>query len=229
VASRRPVSGRELRESFFLDMPRLTLGLVSTRGSSLFLGPLEVFRFGPAKTTRSSVELPIEGGLLVGDRGGRLRIEAGKGRLTASVEGYRPRLPRPLYVLTQLPFHHTVMRLHLLRERGRQPAPGVPVPPARRAAGAAIDVGLFAVVAFAAGRRRRLAALAVIAAAYHIFCWSISGRTVGGMITGQRVVSADGSRVSLGQAVIRLLALPMAALRLRAVHDEVAGTEVVAD
>jgi hypothetical protein len=166
---------------------------------------------------------------LVGDRGGRLRIEAGKGRLTASVEGYRPRLPRPLYVLTQLPVHHTVMRLHLLRERGRQPAPGVPVPPARRAAGAAIDVGLFAVVAFAAGRRRRLAALAVIAAAYHIFCWSISGRTVGGMITGQRVVSADGSRVSLGQAVIRLLALPMAALRLRAVHDEVAGTEVVAD
>jgi uncharacterized RDD family membrane protein YckC len=121
------------------------------------------------------------------------------------------------------------MRLHLLRDRGRQPAPGVPVPPARRAAGAAIDVGLFAVVAFAAGRRRRLAALAVIAAAYHIFCWSISGRTVGGMITGQRVVSADGSRVSLGQAVIRLLALPMAALRLRAVHDEVAGTEVVAD
>jgi RDD family len=229
VASSRPVTGRELRESFFLDVPRLTLGLVSTRGSSLFLGPLEIIRFGPAKTTRSSVELPIEGGLLVGDRGGRLRIDAGKGRLTASVEGYRPRLPRPLYVLTQLPFHHTVMRLHLLRERGRQPAPGVPVPPARRAAGAAIDIGLFAVVALAAGRRRRLAALAVIAAGYHVACWSISGRTAGGMITGQRVVSVDGSRVSPGQALIRLLALPMAALRMRAVHDEIAGTEVVAD
>lgn len=229
MASARPVTGRELRESFFLDVPRLTLGLVSARGSSLFLGPLEIIRFGPAKTTRSSVELPIEGGLLVGDRGGRLRIEAGKGRLTASVQGYRPRLPRPLYVLTQLPFHHTVMRLHLLRERGRQPAPGVPVPPARRAAAAAIDIGLFAVVALAAGRRRRLAALAVVAAGYHIFCWSISGRTAGGMITGQRVVSVDGSRVSPGQALIRLLALPMAALRLRAVHDEIASTEVVAD
>ena len=229
VASSRPVSGRELRESFFLDIPRLTLGLVSTRGSSLFLGPLELIRFGPAKTTRSNVELPIESGLLVGDRGGRFRIEAGKGRLTASVEGYRPRLPRPLYVLTQLPVHHTVMRLHLLRERGRQPAPGMAVPPARRAAGAAIDIGLFAVVAVAAGRRRRLAALAVIAASYHIFCWSISGRTVGGMITGQRVVSVDGSRVSPGQALVRLVALPMAALRLRAVHDEFAATEVVSD
>jgi RDD family len=229
VASSRPVTGRELRESFFLDIPRLTLGVVSARGSSLFLGPLEIIRFGPAKTTRSSVELPIEGGLLVGDRGGRLRIDAGKGLLTASVAGYRPRLPRHLYGLTQLPFHHTVMRLHLLRERGREPAPGVPVPPARRAAGAAIDIGLFAVMALAAGRRRRLAALAVVAAGYHVFCWSISGRTAGGMITGQRVVSVDGSRVSPGQALIRLLALPIAALRLRAVHDEIAGTEVVAD
>jgi hypothetical protein len=229
VASSRPVTGRELREGFFLDVPKLTLGLVSQRGSSLFLGPLEVIRFGPAKTTRSRVELPIEGGLVVGDRGGRLRIEAGRGRLTASVEGYGPRLPRPLYVLTQLPFHHTVMRLHLLWQRGRQPAPGVPVAPTRRAAAAAIDVGLFAVVALVAGRRRRLAAIALIAAGYHIACWSISGRTVGGMITGQRVVSVDGSRVSPGQALIRLLTLPMAAVRLRAVHDEVAGTEVIAD
>jgi hypothetical protein len=229
VASSRPVTGRELRERFYLDIPGLTLGLVSRRGSSLFLGPLEVIRFGPAKTTRSSVELPIEGGLVVGDRGGRLRIEGRKGRLTASVEGYRPRLPRPLYVLTQLPFHHTVMRLHLLWQRGRQPAPGVPAPPTRRAAAAAIDLGLFAAVALVAGRRRRMAAIAVIAAGYHIACWSISGRTLGGMITGQRVVSVDGSRVSPGQALIRLLTLPMAALRLRAVHDEIAGTEVIAD
>src|SRR5260370_33738177 len=132
VGCSRPVTGRELRERFFLDIPRLTLGLVSQRGSSLFLGPLEVIRFGPSKTTRSSVELTIEGGLLVGDRGGRLRIEAGRGRLTASVDGYRPRLPRPLYVLTQLPFHHTVLRLHLPWQRGRQPAPRSPPPPAPR-------------------------------------------------------------------------------------------------
>jgi len=229
VASSRPVTGRELRESFFQDVPKLSLGLVTHRGSSLFLGPLEVIRFGPAKTTRSSVELPIEGGLGVGDRGGRFRIETGKGRLTASLKGYRPRLPRPLYMVTQLPFHHTVMRLHLLWQRGRQPAPGMPVAPTRRATAAAIDVGLFALVALVAGRRRRLAAIAAVAAGYHIACWSTSGRTVGGMITGQRVVSVDGSQVSPGQALIRLLMLPMAALRLRAVHDEIAGTEVVAD
>jgi len=232
VASSRPVTGAELRDGFFSDMTSLMLDLVRSRGSSLFLGPLEIFRFGPAKTTRSSVELPIEGGLLVGDRGGRLRIQAGKGRLTASVDGYRPWLPRPLYVVTQLPFHHLILRLHLLRERGRLPTPGVPVAPTRRVAAAAIDIGLFALVALVAGKRRRLAALAAVAAVaagYHVACWSISGRTVGGMVARQRVVSVDGSRVSAGQALIRLLALPLAALRMRAVHDEIAGTEVVAD
>src|SRR5260370_23100676 len=98
VGSSRPVTGRELRESFFLDIPRLTLGLVSQRGSSLFLGPLEVIRFGPSKTTRPSAELPIEDGLLVGDRPGPLRIQAGRGRLTASGPGYRPRRPPPRYL-----------------------------------------------------------------------------------------------------------------------------------
>jgi hypothetical protein len=210
-------------------MTTLTLGLVRQRGSSLVLGPLEIVRFGPAKTTRSSVDFPIEGGLIVGDRGGRLRIHAGKGRLTASLDGFRPWLPRPLYVVTQLPFHHLILRLHLLRERGRLPAPGVPVAPTRRVAAAAIDIGLFALLAFVAGKRRRRAALAAIVAGYHVACWSISGRTLGGMITRQRVVSVDGSRVTAGQAVIRLLTLPVAALRMRALHDEIAGTEVVAD
>lgn len=229
VASSRPVTGRELREGFFSDMATLALGLVSRRGSSLFLGPLQIISFGPAKTTRSSVDFPIEGGLLVGDRGGRLRIEAVAGRLTASVQGYRPRLPRPLYLVTQLPFHHLVLRLHLLRVRGRLPSPGVPVAPPRRLAAAAIDIGLFALAAVLAGRRRRLGALAVIAAGYHVACWTTSGRTVGGIVARQRVVSVDGSRVSAGQALVRLFALPLAALRLRAVHDEIAGTEVVAD
>jgi uncharacterized RDD family membrane protein YckC len=84
-------------------------------------------------------------------------------------------------------------------------------------------------VALVVGRKRRLAALAGIAAGYHVACWSTSGRTVGGLLTRQRVVSVDGSRVSIGQALIRLLTLPLAALRVRAVHDELAGTEVVAD
>jgi hypothetical protein len=210
-------------------MAKLTLGLVRRRGSSMVLGPLEIIRFGLAKTTRSSVDFPIEGGLLVGAPGGRLRIQTGKGRLTASVDGYRPRLPRPVYMVTQLPFHHLILRLHLLRERGRLPAPGVPVAPTRRVAAAAIDIGLFALVALVAGKRRRTAAIAAIAAGYHVGCWSISGRTVGGMIVRQRVVSVDGSRVTAGQALIRLIALPLAVLRVRAVHDEIAGTEVISD
>jgi hypothetical protein len=39
----------------------------------------------------------------------------------------------------------------------------------------------------------------------------------------------DGSGLSAGQAAVRLAALPVAALRRRNVHDEIAGTDVVAD
>jgi len=229
VASSRKVTGRELRKDYFREMTRLTFGLLRQRGSALTLGPLEIIRFGTPKTARAAVVLPIEGGLAVGAPGGHLRITAVKGRITASVEGYRPRLPLPLYVLIQLPIHHTVLRLYLLRERGRLPTPGVPAPPTRRAAAAAIDAGVCVAAALAAGKGRRLPALLVIATGYHITCWSISGRTIGGVLTGQRVVAVDGSRVSIGQAVIRLLALPFAGARVRALHDEIAGTEVIAD
>ncbi|HSS94441.1 MAG TPA: RDD family protein [Candidatus Dormibacteraeota bacterium] len=229
VASSRAISGRELREGFFEDMHRLTLGLVHTRGTSLFLGPVELVRFGAARSTRSSVVLPIEGGLLVGRPGGWLRIAASKGCLEASLEGYRPLLPLPLYVVTQLPFHHTITRLHLLHQRGRTPEPGIPAPPTSRLAAAAIDAGLCAALALTAARRRRVPVLLGIVAAYHVACWTSSGRTVGGLIARQQVVSIDGSRVSAGQAVVRLLTAPLAALRARAVHDEIAGTEVIAD
>ena len=195
----------------------------------MFLGPLEILRFGPAKSTRTSVELPIEGGLAVGAPGGSLRIEAVKGGLRAKVEGYRPWLPLPIYVITQLQLHHLIMRLHLLRERGRLPTAGMPAAPATRFAAAAIDTGLCAAVALVAGKGRHLKAFAGITAGYHIACWSVSGRTIGGVVTRQRVASVDGSRVSIGQSLLRLLALPLAALRMRAVHDEIAGTEVIAD
>ena len=229
VASSRRVTGRSLRDAFFIDMQALTLGLVRPRGSSLFVGPLEIIRFGPGKTARSSVELSIEGGLAVGAPGGELRIEAVKGVLKAKVEGYRPWLPLPIYVVTQLPLHHLIMRLHLLRERGRLPTPGVPTPPTGRFAAAALDVGLCAALALFTGKGRRLPAFVGITAAYHVACWSSSGHTIGGLVARQRVVSVDGSRVSGGQSFIRLLALPLAALRMRAVHDEIAGTEVIAD
>ena len=175
------------------------------------------------------MEWPIEGGLFARTPGGRFSIEAIGGRVAATVEGYRPLLPRPLYMVTQLPVHHLVTRLHLLRVRGRQPAPGVPAEPTKRIAAAAIDLGFCAALAVIGGRRRRLPVLLGIATAYHVACWSTSGRTLGGVLMGQRLVSVDGSRPTVGQALVRLAALPVSALRLRAIHDEVAGTDVVAN
>ena len=229
MASPHPSSGKKLREQFVSDVSALTFGLVRMRGTSMMLGPLEILRFGRPKMTRSGVAWPIEGGLAAGTAGGKWSISASGGRLVASLEGYTPRIPVPLYTLTQLPIHHLVMRLHLLRARGRVPSPGVPAAPTRRIAAGAIDVGLCATVALAAGKGRRLAAFAGIAIGYHAACWTFSGRTVGGVIARQRVVSVDGSRVSAGQSLVRLLALPVAAIRLRAIHDEIAGTEVVTD
>lgn len=229
VAIGHAISGEALRDGFLPDIAALTLGLVRTRGNSMYLGPFEVHRFGQPVVARNGVEWPIEGGLLARAPGGRLRIETTGGRLVASVEGYQPRLPLPIYALTQLPIHHLVTRLHLLRVRGRQPASGMPAEPAKRIAAAAIDVALCAALAATSPRGRRLRALVGITACYHVACWSLSGRTLGGVIMGQRVVAVDGTRPSAGQAVVRLAALPVSALRLRAIHDEVAGTDVVAD
>jgi uncharacterized RDD family membrane protein YckC len=143
------------------------------------------------------------------------------------VDGYRPMLPMALYRLTQLPIHHLHARLLLLRVRGRRPAPGVPAAPAKRLAAAAIDLGFCASLAAMSGKRGRLPALVGIAVGYHLACWSLGGRTLGGLVMGQRVVAVDGSRLSPGQALVRLGALPAAALRLRAEHDQAAGTDVV--
>ncbi len=223
------VSGKELRDRFVSNIAAMSLGLVRMRGNSMRFGPIEILRFGRPKVTRTGVEWPIEGGLAAGAAGGQFGFRSAGGRVVATLDGYRPRLPLSIYAVTQRPFHHLVMRLHLLWVRGRVPSPGVPAGPARRLEAGAIDVALCAAVAMTAGRGRRLPALVGITLGYHVACWSISGRTVGGLITGQRVVSVDGSRVSAGQSLVRLAALPLAALRLRAVHDQVAGTEVVAD
>lgn len=229
VTASNSITGNELRDQFVSDVSTLTFGLVRMRGSSMFLGPLELLRFGRPKMTRTSVDWPVEGGLVTRTAGGHWSISASGGRLVASLDGYAPRLPTLIYAVTQLPIHHLVMRLHLLRARGRVPSPGVPAAPTRRIAAGAIDLGLCAAAALLAGRRRRVAAFAGLAIGYHVACWSSSGRTVGGLVEGQRVVSVDGSRVSVGQSLVRILVLPMALLRLRAVHDEISGTEVVED
>lgn len=227
VAMPNAMTGKSLESAFWSDIHALTLGLIRGEENTLRLGPLQLIRFGRPKVTRSSVQWPIEGGLLARAPGGRLRIELLNGLLISSVDGYRPMLPRFLYVLTQLPIHHLWTRLHLLRWRGRQPAPGRPADPSRRLAAAAIDAALCLTLAIAIGRRRRIPTLLGIAAGYHLACWTISGRTLGGAVMNQRVLAVDGSKVSVGQAVVRLALLPLAAVRMRNVHDEIAGTDVI--
>lgn len=229
VATAVPTTGRALHDGFVDDIQALTFGLIRMRDDSLYLGPLLLLRFGRADLAPSAVDWPIEGGLLTRHAGGHFRIAAGGGRLVASVEGYHPRLPLPLYAVTQLPLHHAVTRLHLLRVRGRKPGPGVPAAAGDRRQAAAIDIAFCAALAAVSGRRRRLRILLGVAIAYHLTCWTAGGRTLGGSVMRQRVVAVDGSALSFGQAVARLFALPLAWARNRPVHDELAGTEVVID
>jgi hypothetical protein len=228
VTAARTVSGRRLHDAYLHDIQALTFGLVRLRGWSLYVGPIELLRLGPANVTRHAVEWPIEGGIIAQAPGGRLRIEAAPGRLIALVDGYRPLLPLPLYAVTQLPIHHLFTRLLLLRVRGREPAPGVAATSQERLSAAAVDLAFCATLAGLAGRRKVSVVLGV-SAAYHVACWSIWGRTLGGVVMKQRVVAVDGSPPSVEQSIVRLLALPFAWARRRPVHDEVAGTEVVVD
>jgi len=229
VARGTAVSGSRLRDSYLADIRRLTLGLVQARGDSLYVGPVVLLRFGRPKVTRSAVEWPIEGGIAARRAAGRFRIESLHGRLVASVEGYRPLLPIPLYAVTQLPVHRLITRLYLLRVRGREPAPGIPAEPRDRTRAAAVDLAFCATLAGLTGRRRKLHVLLGIAAAYHVACWSISGRTLGGMVVRERVVSVDGSKPTIGQSAVRLLTIPIAWVLGRPFHDEVAGTDVIID
>jgi len=227
VAIGRAPTGRELRDGYLHDIQDLTLGLVRGHSNALNFGPLELLRFGTATVTDSAVEWPIEGGITARAAGGTFRIEASGGRLVASVDGFRPRLPMPLYAVSQLPVHHLLTRLYLLRVRGREPAPGAAAAPQDRIRAGAIDVAFCLTLAGLAGKRRRLPVLLGIAAAYHVACWSTSGRTLGGLVVRQRVVAVDGSRPTVMQSMVRFLALPLAWVARRPIHDELAGTDVI--
>jgi RDD family len=229
VAMPRTPTGRELRDGYLHNIQDLTLGLVHAQGNTLYVGPVELLRFGPPTVTASAVEWPIEGGITARAPGGSFRIEAAGGRVAASVDGFRPRLPLPLYALSQLPIHQLLIRLHLLRVRGREPAPGIAAAPPDRIRAAAVDVAICFTLAGLAGWRRRLPMLVGIAAAYHVACWSTSGRTLGGLVVRQRVVAVDGSRPTVMQSVVRLLALPLAWATRRPIHDELAGTDVITE
>lgn len=206
---------------------RLTLGLIRVRDGGQYLGPIELIRLGEphweAEPRGGGRWVhPILGGLLVGRPGGTISIGWEFGELIAEIEDYQPSLPAPIYDFTQRPFHRFVARLSLLGMRGRMPPPAPPSDPLTRLAGGAIDVVICAGLARLFHRR-----LVQVAIPYHLAGWIAVGGTPGGFITRQRVVAVDGTRLTPGQAVLRLALLPLALFRLRAVHDEIAQTEVV--
>lgn len=213
------LSGDLLRWAFLPSIATVTLGLVRMRDRSLVAGPVTLIRFGRPKVGTSSVSWPIEGGLLVAAKGGRFTIESSGGELKATLDGYRPMLPRALYRATQLRLHHALVRIQLLRLAELAPT-GEPAMPVSRIAAAAIDVATCAGFTLVLARRRRIGAFLRIAAAYHVVSWTTTGRTLGDRVMRQRVVSLDGSRVSLAQAALRL-ASPF--------RDDVSATTVIQD
>ncbi|HEX2713570.1 MAG TPA: RDD family protein, partial [Candidatus Acidoferrales bacterium] len=229
IAMGRPPDGDGLRVAFVETVHALTLGLVTMRGSSLTAGRLELLRFGAAKITRNAVEWPIEGGLLARAGGGSWRLASADGRVTATVKGYMPLLPRLVYSLSHLQVHLLFTRLLLLRVRGREPAPGRPASRTDRLRAASIDLAFCLTLAGIFGRRRRLGTLLAFTAGYHVACWSISGRTLGGVVMRHRVVALDGSRLTPQQSLLRFALLPLSWVTRRPVHDDIAGTEVVSD
>jgi len=81
---------------------------------------------------------------------------------------------------------------------------------------------------------------AVMATSYFLFFWSLSGQTLGKLLTGSRVVDRRGGALGFGRAALRLAATLVAALPLgagfigiwtdperRGWHDRIAGTRVI--
>lgn len=226
VESAQPLTGQRLRDGYAETVSAVTLGLVKVRANSVVAGPLTFLRFGKPKVTRNSVDWAIEGGLLAGRPGGSLHVQASGGGIEATVTGYAPSLPRPIYDLTQLQVHRLFTRLYLLRLRGHEPAPGVrPTGPDRFRA-ASVDVAFVLTMARLTGRRK-IGSTLLIAASYHVACWSTFGRTLGGLVMRQRVVAVDGSRLSPAQALFRFLLIPASWVSQKPLHDELAASEVI--
>lgn len=223
----RPLTGANLRDSYREAPGELTLGLLRFRGNSVRVGPVEVLRFGEPRVGRNFVEWPIEGGLLARG-GGTWRIEAKQGRVTATAQGHRPALPRALYDLSHRHVHLLFTRLYLLRLRGKEPPPGREAPNEDRVRAAAVDVAFCLSVAGVTGLRRPRRTL-MLMAAYHVACWSLFGRTLGGLVLRERVVALDGARPTPTQSLLRLVLLPVSWITRRPLHDEIAGTTVIED
>ena len=219
VASPAPPNSARIRDRFTRDISRLTLGLVRGRRDGFYLGPAPLITLGPpASAGGTGVRWPITGGFLARRPGGEVGFVWDEGQLRGYVRGYAPSLPRWLYSVTQRLVHREITRLYLLRTRGREPLPGPPAPSDRRLGAVALDLALCWVVS--GGRWRRFAG---VAAGYHLAAWTLAGRTVGGALLDERLVSVDGSAVTIGQALARLVLVPFG----RARQDGVAGTAVI--
>jgi hypothetical protein len=221
VASPAPPDQARIREGFTREVSRLTFGVIRGRPDGFYVGPVPLIKLGPPEDLDGrGVRWPITGGLLVRRPGGTVGFSWGEGQLRGSVTGYAPSLPRRVYDITQRRVHSEITRLYLLKTRGRQPLPGPIAPPSRRLGAVAIDLGLCWLIA--RGRARRFVG---VAAGYHLVAWAIARRTAGGALLDERLVSIDGSEVTIGQAIARLLLLPLGPSR----QDEVAGTAVIDD
>jgi len=223
-----------LRDAFFHDVGRLTLGLVQGERWRLRLGPITLIAFGEPTFEAGSWTWPITGGWLARQPGGSLSYGWRDGQLVGLLHGYQPRLPWPLYSAAQRPVHRVVTRRFLLGLRGRTPSPGVPAGTVQRMASAGLDFLLcLGMTALVRPRRRKgslpgsLMTAGAVTSVYHVSCWLLGGRTVGAVVTGQRLVSVDGGRVAPWQALLRLTTWPVALWLRRAAHDEMAATEVV--
>lgn len=221
----RPLIGSALRDSYLEAVGALTLGLARFRNNAVSVGPVAMLRFGEPRVGPNYVEWPIEGGLLARG-GGTWRIEDKSGRVTATALGHRPALPRLVYDLSHRHVHTLLTHLYLLRLRGREPLPGREASNEDRVRAAAVDVAFCLSLAGVTGLRRPRRTL-MLMAAYHVACWSLFGRTLGGLVLRERVVAVDGSRLTPTQSLMRFALLPVAWLARRPVHDEIAGTTVI--
>jgi uncharacterized RDD family membrane protein YckC len=62
---------------------------------------------------------------------------------------------------------------------------------------------------------------------YHAACWSVWGRTLGGLVLRQRVVAVDGTPLAPTQSLLRFVLLPMSWITRRPLHDEIARSVVI--
>ena len=80
----------------------------------------------------------------------------------------------------------------------------------------------------------------VVSVAYYVYFWTTSGQTIGQKVMGLRVIRTDGSTLTVGNAVMRMIGIAISSAVLfigliwvafdankQGWHDKIAGTYVV--